>query len=331
MPDAGGIILGNVAANEVITKELSWEFKGEYRKPNNALSPINHDTEHSVENFNNLEVVVWVQNTVTKEIFNSFTACEHSNKVAVNYNVVGANGALTAKVNNTPINTGANVTAGAMVEFTAVPNAGYTVKEWKLNGEPVLNTSNRFFASGCGEKNVTVEFREVIRYNVNYNVVGGHGTLTATVGGNPINSGDQIDEKSVINFTAIPDAGFAVKEWKRNNVVISGYLHNTYSLAVNNHETITVEFEEKLGIPVVNNLAAVELFPNPVTHEFTIRNAEHVRKITIVNTLGQIVKEEILSGNPTAVITTQNLLQGFYFVILTNKEGVKVTKKIIKK
>ena len=35
---------------------------------------VNHEIEHTVENFDNLEVVAWVQNIATKEVYNSCTA-----------------------------------------------------------------------------------------------------------------------------------------------------------------------------------------------------------------------------------------------------------------
>jgi len=74
MPDAGGIAIGNLPMGTPVSFGQEWEFKGEYRLPPNAGSPINHDTEHSVEDFDNLEVVLWLQNTSTKEVLQSATA-----------------------------------------------------------------------------------------------------------------------------------------------------------------------------------------------------------------------------------------------------------------
>ena len=166
MPDANGIELGDLTANEIITKNLSWEFKGYYRLPANGQpnNIINHEIEHSVENFDNLEVIAWVQNMATKRIFNSCTA---------------------------------------------------------VKGEDTLHIA-------------------------------------------------------------------------------------------------------------VNKLIDVEIYPNPFTNEITIKNAGQIQKITISNTLGQIVKEEMLTGNGTAIISTQNLNPGLFFITLRNKEGVEVTKKVLK-
>jgi hypothetical protein len=62
--------IGNLTLNTPITRNLSYTFKGNYRLPTNAQSTlINHSTEHSVEDFKALMVVYWVQDIVTKEIF----------------------------------------------------------------------------------------------------------------------------------------------------------------------------------------------------------------------------------------------------------------------
>lgn len=68
LPDAGGTPLTGFVKNQPYTNSMSYEFKGSYRLPSNANDPINHTIEHSVEEFSDLLVVVWVQNTVTKEV-----------------------------------------------------------------------------------------------------------------------------------------------------------------------------------------------------------------------------------------------------------------------
>lgn len=51
------------------TIQLEYEFQGDYRLPVNAKDPINHASEHSVENFNNIYMVYWLQDYKTKEVF----------------------------------------------------------------------------------------------------------------------------------------------------------------------------------------------------------------------------------------------------------------------
>ena len=55
--------------NDPKTIRLEYEFQGEYRLPNDSKDPINHSTEHSVENFNNIYLVFWLQDFKTMEVF----------------------------------------------------------------------------------------------------------------------------------------------------------------------------------------------------------------------------------------------------------------------
>ena len=59
----------NFTVNTPITRNYSYTFKGSYRLPANSNSPINHNSEHSVEDHNALLVVYWIQDIVTKEVF----------------------------------------------------------------------------------------------------------------------------------------------------------------------------------------------------------------------------------------------------------------------
>jgi len=69
LPYSSGVSVGTLTAGVAVTKYASYTFNGTYRLPNNASDPINNDIEHSVEDFNNLRAVVWVQNPITKEVY----------------------------------------------------------------------------------------------------------------------------------------------------------------------------------------------------------------------------------------------------------------------
>lgn len=71
LPNETGTVIGPMTKGTPVTKNLSWTFKGVYRLPANASSPINHSTEHSIESFSNLEVIAFVQDYATKEVFQS--------------------------------------------------------------------------------------------------------------------------------------------------------------------------------------------------------------------------------------------------------------------
>ena len=134
MPNVNGIALDNIPVNTPFVALQNWEFKGNYRLPANAGSPINHEIEHSVEDFNNLTVVAWVQNMQNKEV------CQAANGVATlgatvtfsSLPVVGAT--VTATLNGAPIASGAPVNSGELLVFSAEVHQGYEFVEWRYNG-----------------------------------------------------------------------------------------------------------------------------------------------------------------------------------------------------
>ena len=69
MTNANGDQLSDLTSDSIKQVNYSYTFNGDYRLPSNANSPINHATEHSVEIFKNLMVVYWLQDIVTKEVY----------------------------------------------------------------------------------------------------------------------------------------------------------------------------------------------------------------------------------------------------------------------
>ena len=68
LPDANGTPMGTLSKGQQYTKAFNYSFKGNYRLPNNSNDPIDHSTEHSVEEFSDLKVLVWIQDNTTGEI-----------------------------------------------------------------------------------------------------------------------------------------------------------------------------------------------------------------------------------------------------------------------
>jgi hypothetical protein len=64
-----GDTIGNFKVGEDKTVKFSYTFNGDYRLSANASEPIQHDTEHSIENFENLMIVYWIQHIRTKEVY----------------------------------------------------------------------------------------------------------------------------------------------------------------------------------------------------------------------------------------------------------------------
>ena len=74
MPNENGEPLSALTSGQSVTKTLSYTFNGNYTLPANAQSPVNLNTAHTVEDFTNLGVILWVQDISTKEVLQSVDA-----------------------------------------------------------------------------------------------------------------------------------------------------------------------------------------------------------------------------------------------------------------
>lgn len=72
----------------------------------------------------------------------------------------------------------------------------------------------------------------------------------------------------------------------------------------------------------------IQMYPNPVRNELNIRSTADVSRIIITNTLGKVVGNINYTGNQT--INTSNFSRGMYFVTFVDRDGNKVTQKLIK-
>ena len=79
-------------------------------------------------------------------------------------------------------------------------------------------------------------------FNITFSVDGGNGTLKATVDGSEINSGNTVEHGKTVTFTATPDAGYTVKEWKADGAAVTGSTSNTYTCTVTKALTVKVSF-----------------------------------------------------------------------------------------
>jgi hypothetical protein len=71
MPDEEGTPIAALSSGETVEFSLKWKFKGDYVSGTGPSNMVDHDTEHTVEAFDALYVVAWVQDAVTWEVFQS--------------------------------------------------------------------------------------------------------------------------------------------------------------------------------------------------------------------------------------------------------------------
>ncbi len=84
VPSSTGNYLGGMEADEVQSFELTYTFNGDYVLPPNAESPIDHLESHSIEEFSDLGVAVWVQRSSTREVYQSGYAVAGTSGVVEN-------------------------------------------------------------------------------------------------------------------------------------------------------------------------------------------------------------------------------------------------------
>ncbi|BDX37824.1 hypothetical protein CYCD_11790 [Tenuifilaceae bacterium CYCD] len=170
-------------------------------------------------------------------------------------------------------------------------------------------------------------------YNaVNFSVVGANGTLTAKADGNTITSGILVMLGKNVVFTATPNNGYIVKEWKVNSVVVSGNQTNSYTLSnISATANVSVEFEVATGIynPAVDG-KIVKLYPNPFNSFIKITNGTDISRVEITNLTGQILGTSFCYGNEIITLDTKNLSKGIYLIRIIDSKGKINTQKMVK-
>ena len=271
MPNSNGIVLGDLTANTPAEFQEEWEFKGEYRLPLNASSPINHNIEHSIEDFENLAVVAWVQNMSTKSVLQS---CQKSNKKLVAFKTLDSNGTVHGTFNGEIKNKEFLVNEGEDVVITATPNGGFVVKNWKINGNIVPdNITNELVLQNIDKDvYVSVEFLR-IGYNVKHSVQNNiGGIITAeTADGETVEDDDYVLIGSRIIFTATPAQGFRILAWRLNGTIQLGYTDNEFVVeSLNNDVNVTIEFQAthfNVNFSVFNEFGTISAKVNDVEIE----------------------------------------------------------------
>ncbi|MDX9918285.1 MAG: bacterial Ig-like domain-containing protein, partial [Gudongella sp.] len=102
----------------------------------------------------------------------------------------------------------------------------------------VTNTSNL-----AATVKVRVAEAVVEKYTVTFSVVGDNGSISAKANDVGIKSGDQVEKGSDLVFTATPDTGYEIKQWKYNDTVYGGTEKDFEHTNLWQDFNVTVEFE----------------------------------------------------------------------------------------
>lgn len=144
-----------------------------------------------------------------------------------------------------------SVAYGENITFKAEPKNYYHVAGWKVDDTMQPNSANKdtfTLENVTATQTVTAVFGEAVRYTVSYQVEGGNGSLSAKAGGenltlNPDQTTPVLGGTKLV-FTAAPNNGYMVKEWKIDSNTVEGNLSNKLEIGSLEKKTIvTVSFE----------------------------------------------------------------------------------------
>ena len=177
-------------------------------------------------------------------------------KVKVTYDVEGGHGSIKAELKGKALPAkSAEVEKASSVVFTATPEAGYEVKEWKKDGTTVAGQKGTTYTLSKIEKNVDVKVVfEKSGLAVNYSVnPAGKAKIAATVDGKPITSGEKVEKNKTVVFTVSDVAEDHETVWTMTGVAptkvpAKGVL--TASIKVEQAINAVVNIVEKEGFAV---------------------------------------------------------------------------------
>lgn len=239
----------------------------------------------------------------------------------------GEGGTIKAMAGDTELITGAEVEPGTPLTFTATPNEGYMITEWRVNTQvqmtPGLNkkpvTDATFQINMYSEPmTVTVTFAKAgDNYAVTFSKEG-EGKLTATVEGKPLTSGTFVAKGTKVLFEAKAFTNNIVKEWQVNGEVIpEGKEQASYTLTVDKTSDVKVIFAVHDAIDAVTG-ARYQI-------------AQTAQTLTVLGaTAGETIRLYTLTGTPVATATGDATLPiaqlpaGVYLLQIGN-DWVKVT------
>jgi hypothetical protein len=116
---------------------------------------------------------------------------------------------------------------------------------------------------------------------------------------------------SSLNCIKVDNANFSNANWSKIKEATT-----TYS------ETCTLGLEESIFDKVI-------VYPNPTKGEVNINNIA-LDKVTVYNTIGQLVKSFTLdSGNTNNTIDLSGLPSGVYYIYLIDQDAASVKKVIV--
>jgi hypothetical protein len=212
---------------------------------------------------------------------------------------------------------GGTFASGTSVTVTATPNVGYVFTKWTENGNQVsTNASYTFILSA--NRNLVANFSQFVVSTSSNPTAGG-----TTSGGGTFASGTSV------TVTATPNVGYAFTKWTENGILVS--TKASYTFPVNQNRSLVANFSISTSSLDEKIDEKIEIFPNPVSSELTIKIADEIlNEIRIYNLFGDQLNKINDLVSQEYRLDFSSFKNGIYFVELKLSNGNRLVKKVTK-
>ncbi len=191
---------------------------------------------------------------------------------------------------------------GTSVTLTASANENYHFVSWSDG-----NTDNPHVVTVTGEVSYIAHF-ELDSYEITV-------TINPVGGGEVIGAGIyHYGDTAVLNV--IPNEHYLFQYWMEYNEVVSEA--ETFSFIVDQSHEITANFIHYNSINITSS--SVRVFPNPA-RDFLFVKGEGIRKVTVLNVVGQVMDEFEIDGQNQTQISLKNYSSGVFLIKAHLKNG----------
>jgi len=95
-----------------------------------------------------------------------------------------------------------------------------------------------------------------------------------------------------------------------------------YKLALHDHSHKETGYSKVIAVDACSG----QIVPNPASDRVYIQNHTRYTHYALTNSLGQAIREH---GVGTGIIALEDLAEGFYYLVLTNRNGKTEVKKLV--
>lgn len=230
---------------------------------------------------------------------------------AVQFACETAKGSITGKVDGgNPIISGQKLEEGTQITFTAQAGDDYLIDKW-YGLDAAAGSAEASITVNENTKPVWLTFKKKT-VTVSFSGADANGTVTATVNGKPINSGDSVEKGSVVLFTAEAKTGYEAGSWSGADGITVYPGKTQASLVVDSATTVTASFVKQPDrVTVVFNYNETMGSVTAICNGKTVESDGKVLKNSSVTFLVQPKEGYQLTdweGLPTDAVVSENKL-----------------------